>query len=424
MGKYRVMADGSRVGTMLTRGSGGSGGGSAEDIDQSVSGSVGVLSTEVDTIKKILKKVPNTEIVKGELSVNVRGRGKSVVRLTLRQDSRDKKMWYLNMDGNPLTFLTGKNVYGWPNADAQIVAVFMSVLKAIEDETEKKFPQRVKDEIVARRIHLNMLEFAAYTPKLKDKKRILNSWSWMFRRANFLPENDYYQSLEEMLNVHVYSTPNRSTFAIAMLTKQRTKEVLFSAYDKEEEIKEKQQHAGEATEYHVKAKEWKGAKKYRDEELIPDDIKSRLRLEIGFTSVWFNRRRIRTLADLVTYVGRRHGGDWIALVSEETKRVMEQACLIDMWTIDKQAVLDAADKDEPTVKGLNPRIPTEAWLAMLEARTDFGMKKAMMIAKLDPERRADYLTWLDREASTLSMKEVEKLRVTTNVKVATEKVGT
>lgn len=372
-------------------------------------------------VREILKKATGKDLHEKELTVRVYGR--SMIHLTLRQDNRDKKVWYLNMDGNPLTFLTGTNVYGWPEADKQIVKVFLMCLDSVEKKTKMEFPKRIREQIQGQNIRMNMLEFASYTPPLLDKKRIVNAWGYMFRRSNSLKmTGGYYKSLEELLNVRVYEQSWKNTsFSLAVLNSQRSKEVLFMAYDKEEQMREqrREQEEKDDVEFDVKARGWKKADQYSTEG-VPIDIKKRLRLEISLQSVWFNRRRIKTLLDLKQYVARHHGGDWAALIASEIQRVLDRACLVEMWSFDKQAVLDAADLDLPVVPGLNAEIPTDAWLAMLEARSEYGMDRKLVLAKLsrNPERRAEYLSFLDREVDSITDEEIALLRMTTNLKVA------
>lgn len=414
MAQSRVMVDGSRVGTKLVRGR-------EEDVEQKIRSSVHLMSEEVDAIRKILRRAAKRELVDGELSCSVAGSGKSVVRITLRQDNRDKKMWYLNLDGNPLKFMTGQNVYGKPEADKQIVEMFQACVAALEAETGRTFPQRLKDEVKEKRIHVNALEFAAYSPPVRDKKRIINAWTYMFRRSNVLRDvNGMNRSLAEILRVRLMSNDDfeDTLFGFATLTENRVKEVMFTVYDKEAELDGRLNRDGEVIEYDVVAESERATKVGPKERA---DIKNRLRFDVGLTSVWFNNRKIKTLLDLSLYVKRVYAGDWVELVRHEVQKAMERACLIDMWMVDRDAVLDAHDKDLPTVPGLNPKIPTTAWLAMVEARSEFGLTDELKANKLsaDPEKKAAYLTWLDANAKNgLAQKDVARLRVTKKIEVA------
>ena len=436
MKQSRVMIDGSRVGTRLLSGGGSTGTGSkkAEDsgeyaegegeIDQNVRSSIGLMGEEGNRIKKILQLATGREVNNGELSVNIGGKGKSIVRMTLRQDFRDKKMWYLNLDGNPLKFITGQNVYGRPEADTQIVKVFRSCIKVLETETGLRFPVRIKKEVESKNIHVNNLEFAAYSPPLTNKKKVINAWSYMFRRANVLAkESGLNRSLSEILGLRMLDNDGYedTVFGFATLNSARQKEIMFTVYDKEVEIDSKKKKDGDAVECDLVVDREHDRPRGASKE-AREDIKNRLRFDIALTSIWFNSRKIKTLAELENYVQRKFNGDWVALVQAEVQRVMERACLIEMWSVDRDAVLDAADKGLITVPGLNKKIPTTVWLAMLEARSEIGIDDRMKANKLsrDPKRRIQYLRWLEEntEILTLDEKEVRRLRVTRNVKVS------
>ena len=416
--KHRAMVDGMRGGTRLETAVG-----SVDiPIDNSVRSSIQVLSAEADKVKKILRlasKSGRDINEKGEITVMVRSR--SIIKVTLRRDKNDGTRWYLNMDGNPLTFLTGRNVYGWARADKQIVAVFKRCMKGIEDKaTEKararntradelKFPQRLWDQVEQKQIHLNHLEFATYTKPLRDKKKILNAWRYMFSKSVHLPNaGGKHEFLADMLNVLV-NLEYENSFSLSTLRGERkfaadgtleprkvpkAKVVMFMAYDKEEELREAGQE--EAIEPDVEVPEWEGQYKYREED-VPEDIKDRLRLEIALTSVWFSSRGIRNLAELVDFVQRAYGGKWEQLIQTEMTKLMERTCLVEMWRFDGRPVLEAARQNLRFVPGFGETVPTEAWLSMLEARSEFGVTKRHVISKLS-EDKTEYLRELNRGA--------------------------
>lgn len=368
----RFMVDGQRSGTRLK--------GGTNEVQTTMKGGLLLLTREVKEVRDILRKVAKgRDVEKHELTVKVRGES-SEVRVTLRRHRMFHNQWYLNLDGNPLTFFLRGNVYGKANADHQVKRVYTKCMDALEEESGMKFPQRLRGMVEKGQIHINALEFAAYTGKLPDKNKIINAWHYIFHKSTYCDEKGREHFLADMLGFKYMSDGQKDeTFSIATARKiDKSPIVMFSAYDKEAEIRKNIKSTG-GSDFDVKADTDEMARKYRIAK-VPDDIKDRLRLEIAFTSIWFSSKHIRTLADLTERVNKMHGGKWTNLIRSELRAIMEQACLVDMWKFDGRPVLAAYKRGDKFVPEFGPEIPTSAWWAMLVARSTYNMPKEMLLA--------------------------------------------
>lgn len=358
---------------------------------------------DVDKVKKIFRRVSGRELEKDQSSIFVKSAG--TVGVTLRKNCFNNGTWYLNIDGNPTKFLIGNNVYGTTeDVSAQIVGVFKRCLKAIEKRAterareenpradEQKFPEGVWQNLEAHEIHLNQLELATYSGPLEDKELVLDKWKFMYRRTNLLNEDGKHSSLASMLGLKYREYGN--SMQIRRENSQGRPIVMFTAYDKEREIKDNEgtdtmkirrtrKVRGEAFEPDVVTGAWKHAWKYRlPQQEVPMDIRNRLRLEIGLTSVWFSGHKIRTLARLEKFLYDNHGGSWSAMARHETVKIMQQACLIDMWRLTKKMVLDAAEAGSDHIEGLNDKVSLNTWISLLDARSEIDMPVNTILGKL------------------------------------------
>lgn len=400
MAKHRVMLDQMRVGNKL------------EGIESAIRSSLPISGTEAGTIREILRKITKRDLnEKGELHIDIFS--KAGMRLTLRRDRRDKKVWYLNLDGNPLKFITGKNIYGWPNAGKQIVWVFKKCLKAIERQSQMAVPERIWTEVKARRIHLNHLEFASYTFPIDNKEKVLNGWRYMFDSTKKLEEETgMHLSLDHLLGVRS-TTKWPTSFMVDVVNRHGAKELMFMAYDKVAEQQRRMTNDEELKMvYDVKADEWE--KDYgTSQEALPEDIHNRLRLEIGLTSVWFNNRGIKTLVDMEKHIRNRYENSWIKMVEQQARFVMERACLMEMWSFPRGPVLDAYEKGLSVVPEFGPRFPTDVWVSMLDARDAAHLTTADKALKArDPEKFGRQQAKLRRRLdSALSQHQLRRIAI-------------
>jgi hypothetical protein len=320
--KHKVMLDGARVGSTL------------EDV-----GNIELTTDEMVIIKNILVK--NKAVYsKGEYVLHVEN--KSTMQLVLRKHLHFKNRWYINLSGNPLTFFEGSNTYGWPEADLQVVAAFKYCITYAQRIAKMHFPQRIKEAIVNLEFNINSLEFACYTKQVKDKDQVLNAWDYMYRVSDSF-QGLKHISLEKLLNVKRINTEYENSFSLALL-RDKKYEVLLMLYDKEAQMLSK------------------GLE-------VPEDIKDRLRVDLGLTSYWFKRRSIRTMKQFVNYVELK--GGWKTFIANEITIAFNKTCLLHMFSFPEESIINGSYKLGDIVEGLNNKLPLSVYQSLMYARANF-----------------------------------------------------
>lgn len=330
MKKRKVTIDGVTLGTRLE-------------------GAIDLQSSEVAKVRRAFKMFGAIE-GDSELVVLIPGRS-STMQLALRRNKFNQNDFYINMTGNPVTFLYKGNNYGFAEADVLIVRAYLKCL-----DTVTRIPERIRQAVVDKNINIHSLEFATYTIPVADKDRILNAWAYMYRVGDS-NKAGMHVSLLDMLNLkmkrkHVTHT---SVCLKLMSGDGREEEACLMAYDKAEEIRDKA------------LKEQRIGK-------VPPDIEHRIRLELQLSYGWFRRRsidgaKIKTLRDLCNYIDKRYSGSWTIFLAAQFKWALDKTCLFHMWEFKAKPILTRTY--ELGMAGYM-RLPYEAYLAMLMARSTIG----------------------------------------------------
>lgn len=373
--------------------------------------SVRIGDAKADIVRKVMVTAMNGKWdvdTSGELRIPVMD--KAMMYLVLRRDIRNHSIWYLNIDGNPLKFLCGNNLYGYTNAEDQIKYVFWECIKAVEAAAKMKMPRSVKQQIKRGEINLNSMEFAAYSAPIRDPKFIINAWRSIFGRAQVTdPETRKNKMLAEMLGVRV-RTEFLNSFSVCTVNEQGRNKVMFTAYDKVEEEysrERKSQNArGEEDEHFLMVAEGfedKNRVSFKD---VEHDLATRIRYDIAFQSAWFSSTGLRTLGALGAHIRKRFGGRWEDFVEFHVKEVVEQACLLDMWRFKHSDVIEGFERGD---KEFNGR-PIEAYVAMAEARREKGF---LTIDNQVRKLKGDKEWWTDwvKRGGRLPKEEVQALGV-------------
>jgi hypothetical protein len=327
--KQKVMLDGARVGTAL----------------EDVKGSIELDSSEYKIIKQIFIKAKVKESIEMILAIKNKLDNESTMHLVLRRHIHQEDKWYLNLSGNPLTFFEDSNTYGWPEADEQILKAFKYCITYAQKKARMYFPLRIRSDILNLDFHINSLEFASYTHKVKDKAQILNAWDYMYSSSNSY-DGLKHKSLEKLLNVNRNNRQYDTSFSLELLRDKKV-ESMLTIYDKELEMLNRNVGL----------------------ENIPLDIKDRLRVDLNLCSYWFKQRSIKTMRQFVIYVDSK--GGWENFIKSEMMIAFNRTCLLHMFTFPAESIINSSYKLGDNVNGLNSRISLAAYQAMLYARASF-----------------------------------------------------
>lgn len=340
--KKRVMLDGMRTGWVMKTG-----------VD---------VSAEKAAVRNALLKC-GAQKSDLELWVSVPGMG-SKMRVCLRQDQRYRQRFYLNFSGNPVSFLYGSNVYGDPDPVWQILAACELAM----DRIRKRSKTGLKVAVTRDNLILHSLEFAGYTSKIRDPQGLINAWDYMYRAASVRPSGATVKdrrilSLARELGVsRMYGDDlYDDSFALTVNRSGRA-ETRLMVYDKTEEVKSRGRELDAA---------------------VATDLKGRLRFDLQLVNWWFNRRRIKTLADLDKWCSGRQFKNWSEFVRAQLNEALSRTCLAYMWVFPNvfaDPKLRAWDTwgDEKTQKklrklGIDPSVSREAHVAMLKARWELNV---------------------------------------------------
>lgn len=307
-----------------------------------VLGAIEIIDSEVSIVKDIMARYP-TMVLLGGSDIEITVTKKSGINLSLRKHKMTKS-YYLNISGNPLTFLRGSNTYGYAEADRQIVTAYRVCLEMVEKKTNKLFPIRIKEAIAARNININSIEFACYTKPVKDKEGLMDAWRYVYRTGD--SSEDEHTSLLDLLNLklEVKNKKHKSSVPLKIMSGDGEELIaMLQVYNKAEEIK------------------GKGL-------VVTPDIENRLRLDLNLNYGWFrrkaiNKKKLQTLKDLVLYVEDK--GGWLAFLEKEFTWALNRTCLFHMWRFEAQPILNRTYN--PGQKGYL-KLSWETYFAMLDAR--------------------------------------------------------
>ncbi len=321
--KRKIMLDGMLTGTKLES-------------------AVEIPGSDLEALRKIL--IACGAEAKGEgMYLVVRGNSGAVIEL---RKNRYNGGFFMNLSGNPLTFLTGRNTYGSPEADKQIVAVYKRCIAYLESESKMEVPGNIKDAVEEMDIYINNIEFACYTIPVENKDKVLDAWYHVYT-TGYSHEGARHIPLVEKLNLKIAREHKTHTSVCLRILSGdgREEEAQLEAYDKADEMRSKGLEVGA-------------------------DIENRIRLDLCLTYGWFRRRQVgqrklKTLADLVAYIQKNCGGNWLIFLASEFQWALNRTCLFHMWEFDHQPILDKSyEVGQPGFKKLS----WATYFAMLDAR--------------------------------------------------------
>lgn len=280
-------------------------------IDDSMSVKA-TLSTEEGKIIQRTMKRAGAISEKGELRYVVNGVS-SAMMLSLRPGANKA---YFNLTGNPITFLSEDNISGYGDASAQISKCFATALGILEANAGHRLPEALKQMIRRGQIYIHSLEFAAYTKEL-NKKRYLSSVQHVLGQGS--RSGDQRTSVCTMLGIRVTQNYDNQTIGLAFPYRKMGDEKKLLIYDK--------------------AAQMQGLTR-----TSRNFLKNRLRFDLHLDRLWFERRKIRTVADFHQYVNSVAGE--ATMVEDEIRDCIKRACLEYMFTIRRQDLLTWAKTGE------------------------------------------------------------------------------
>lgn len=209
--------------------------------------------------------------------------------------------YFLNIGGNPISFLTGQNLVGTCDLPLLVGRLYRGVGKAIRKEVPSfSMPSGVREAVESMNISVNGLAFAMYTPELE-----LRDWKQV--KYILLALDNLYsarigastQSVKDYLGLKVYRQGEYSLLIEKRVGNQ--KYWTLRLYNKHVEVKDKAIAAGV-------------------EAVSSDWLKNRLRIDLTLFSGFFYRNRLRTLAD----IHQAHGKDYAGWAVELAERAMKK----------------------------------------------------------------------------------------------------
>ena len=196
------------------------------------------------------------------------------------------KCWF-NVEGNPISFLTGQNMMGSLEIQSMTTAFYDLVLKAIKAANPSfKVPKSILEAVATLNLSIHRLAFACYTPSLQFR-----NWSMVERLIHIVGEmysvslmykNESY-TIPKILGIKVAIDGPMSLRFDAMRNEKRY--YSLSLYNK-----------------------WKEAID-KGKECVPE-LRDLLRFDLTLHSKWFNYNKIRTLGDVVNRFGSNYSG-WV-----------------------------------------------------------------------------------------------------------------
>jgi len=336
-----------------------------------LNGSVEIRDSEAAIVRRVLLKAGG--IQDGDkMYVNVYGLNEeSGLEVSLTRDHRKDNIYFLNIRGNPVAFLTGENTYGFPEADRLIVASFIRAIKQIETSCKLEIPSRIKDQIRALNIYLHTLEFATYTNKIKNKKQLLLDMATAYRIGHSVEKDEnginQTETLLDMLDLEMRRKhkTHKSSVCLRILSASGEEQAMFQAYDKEQQLLDANERRAVAGESLLE---------------VPKDIKNRIRFDLNLNYGWFRShridgRKIQTLADLRDYVEKNYDGKWHAWLKVEFDWALHRTLMLHMWSFDYKKVMAGELPEFKTLgkdgkeREANKLVTRRVYMALMRART-------------------------------------------------------
>lgn len=258
--------------------------GVAMEVDKVASVGLGteVTAKEFQYLKRVFLTSLNGIEVKNATLANVYYRGKDVATKPRKDDYSSAKIscnvWkgrhYFNVEGNPISFLTGQNVLGVAHL-AKILSLFYLEIERSVQTKDPTFslPVSVKRSLDSLDIHVHRLAFACYTPELG-----LKDWTNMSRFFSAIDSiyagysKQRNQTVKEYFGIDV---TRYGPYSLMFTKKDRVSKLwTLAMYNKAVELEE------------VTGKR------------APEWTANRIRLDLTLHSTWFDRNRCKTLREL------------------------------------------------------------------------------------------------------------------------------
>ena len=235
-------------------------------------------------LQQVFLKLRNVHQTKNTLSVKLAMSG-TLARLTLNQW---KGKPYLNVEGNPISFITGQNVVGTTNLVLLITKFYKKLMGAIKRQVpEFKTPKSVVLAVRDLDIYVHGLAFAAYTNPLEINGRdglklFLDFLDHCYSFANPMYEKT---TVKEHLGLRVVREGPTSIRFDRFTRKNRYWSLAI--YDKVQQLLDTGQDSAKGWEQSVY-------------------LKDRFRVDLTLHSEWFRKNHLLKLRDIHT----KHGNDY------------------------------------------------------------------------------------------------------------------
>ena len=210
--------------------------------------------------------------------------------------------FFLNVSGNPISFLTGQNMIG--TCDLPLLAnnLYRGVAKALKKQVAGfSMPQTIRTAVEELNVSVNGLAFAMYTPELELKdwtkmKFVLLALDYIYSTRIYGTE----QAIKDYLGLRVSKQGDYSLLIEKRVGAQKYWTVRL--YNKHVETTEKAQSIG-----------------YK-QTLQSDWLKNRLRIDLTLYSGFFHRNRLTTMRR----IHEVHGKDYAGWAIELARRALDQ----------------------------------------------------------------------------------------------------
>lgn len=250
----------------------------------------------------------------GTITVVVEGVHENTTKAVLILKREKNHKAFLNLKGNPVSFLSGQNVMGTPDLNTLIQRFYLMVERALRRDLGEKFrfPDGVSKKVAEGKVNLHSVTIAAYTPRiLKPGKvdKFLRLLAEVYNKSLSGPEGMMFSASDEagFTCVREFS----ATVPSLMITRWKVDDTRRSAlevltlYSKEVEQEAKERKLNEV---HAEA------------------VHGRLRFDLRLTSKGLRQLRMPTLKDWAERAAR-YGG-WDELCFRLVRGFLEKSGLV------------------------------------------------------------------------------------------------
>ncbi len=279
------------------------------------------ITVSADTYTAILDAIQKTQryVGRGECGWTTVGIGGSDARV---ECNKMGGRFFLNVNGNPISFLTGQNVVGECDLPRTVLRLYQGVERAIRQEVSAfQFPAEVRMKVKGLDIQLHSLAFAMYTSELGftdwgNVRFLLDAVEMMF--STFIAGER--QTVKGVLGLAVERSGDFSLLVrrfTATGEGKRKNYWSFRLYNKFAEVSERGAGGVQA-----------------------GFVRGRLRLDVTLSGRWFRQNRIRTLADLHAHITATPGGTYSGWVTRMVEKIFLDTRIAYLLTFPFPADLD------------------------------------------------------------------------------------